>query len=55
MNRESLIKKIFSKEKFLVGMFYVVLVVAWQLLYWLGTVQLGWCKSYELPSPFGVV
>lgn len=55
MNRASLIKKIFSREKFLVGMFYVVLVVAWQLLYWLGTVQLGWWKSYAFPSPLGVV
>ena len=55
MNRESLIKKIFSKEKFLVGIFYVALVVAWQLLYWLGTVQFGWWKSYAFPSPLGVV
>lgn len=55
MKRKNLIRKMFFKEKLSVGLFYVVLLLFWQLLYWIGTSQLRWWKSYAFPSPLGVV
>lgn len=55
MNRKNLTKKVFLKEKVFVGLFYVALVLIWQLLYWIGTARLGWWKSYAFPSPMGVM
>lgn len=55
MNKENLTEKFFRKEKILVVLFYIALISAWQVLYWMGTSQLGWWKSYAFPSPLGVV
>lgn len=55
MSRENMTKKAFWSEKFLVGVFYIALIVVWQLFYWIGTEQMGWWKSYAFPSPSGVV
>ena len=55
MNRESLTKKTWGKERVLIGIFYIMLIIVWQGLYWMGTSQLGWGKSYAFPSPLGVV
>ncbi|MEY8427267.1 ABC transporter permease [Lachnospiraceae bacterium 46-15] len=35
--------------------FAVLLILAWQIIYTLGTGVLGWWKSYAMPSPLGVV
>ncbi len=55
MNRGNLIKKSQGKERVLVVLFYIVLLIVWQVLYWLGTSRFGWWKSYAFPSPLGVV
>lgn len=55
MKKNSLIKGEALRDKVIVGLFYAALAVIWQLVYWLGTQQLNWWKSYAFPSPFGVI
>lgn len=43
-----------ENEKLTVGLFYIVLLILWQFVYWCGTSQLKWWKSYAFPSPSGV-
>lgn len=54
MNKENLTRKAFLKEKLSVVLFYIALIMIWQVLYWLGTKQFKWWKSYAFPSPLGV-
>lgn len=55
MSKGNSIKKTFQTEKIHVGLFYIVLIIVWQMIYWIGTERLGWWKSYAFPSPLGVV
>lgn len=55
MREKNLMSKTFLKDKLTVGLFYVILIVIWQSVYWIGTSQLRWWKSYAFPSPWGVV
>lgn len=55
MKKSSLTKSGVLKDKVVVGLFYAALVIVWQLVYWLGTQEFNWWKSYAFPSPTGVV
>lgn len=48
-------KKNMSKNIIKSLIFYALLVVCWQLIYWLGTEVLEWWKPYAFPNPTGVV
>ncbi len=39
----------------MVGLFYILLIVAWQMVYWIGTSCLHYWKSYAFPSPWKVI
>lgn len=54
MNKKNLTRETFWKEKLPVILFYILLLCVWQLLYWIGTEQMRWWKSYAFPSPLGV-
>lgn len=41
-------------NKLIIVIFYALLLFFWQFLFWLGTSQLNWWKSYAFPSPLGV-
>lgn len=55
MKKKNLMSKAFPKDRFMVALFYVLLIVVWQTIYWLGTSCLHCWKSYAFPSPLGVV
>ena len=55
MKKENLTKKESRMGTLMVPAFYVVLIVAWQLVYWAGTSGLGLWKSYAFPSPLMVL
>ena len=55
MNKKNLTRETFWKEKLPVVLFYISLLCVWQLLYWVGTEQMRWWKSYSFPSPLGVM
>ena len=49
-------KKNMTMKKWLSSiLFAMLLLLAWQIIYTLGTGVLGWWKSYAMPSPLGVV
>ena len=55
MNKKNLTRETFWKEKLPVVLFYISLLCVWQRLYWVGTEQRRWWKSYSFPSPLGVM
>lgn len=55
MKKENLTKKESWKGTLMVPVFYVVLIIVWQLVYWVGTSSLGLWKSYAFPSPLMVL
>lgn len=55
MKRKNSMNRAYFKDKLTVGLFYLILITIWQTIYWLGTSQLHWWKSYAFPSPWGVI
>lgn len=43
-----------TRNKLIVAAFYLLLLLLWQFIFWIGTSQLKWWKSYAFPSPMGV-
>lgn len=54
MKEKSLTKKRAIKDRVSLIAFYMILILLWQLLFWLGTDRLHLWKSYAFPSPAGV-
>ena len=55
MKKENLTNKSLLNGKLSVVCFYIALILVWQLLYWIGTSQMHWWKSYAFPSPWNVL
>lgn len=55
MKKKNLTKRKIVGNKISLFVFYAILILLWQLLFWLGTSKLHLWKSYAFPSPAGVI